>query len=75
MASEPLAIPLLIGLKVKKLSVNPSRVLSTKLLITKISEKEAVELADTALSLKTASEVKSLVKDFFKKQNVAHSTV
>jgi len=70
MASEPLAIPLLIGLKVKKLSVNPSRVLSTKLLITKISEKEAVELADTALSLKTASEVKSLVKDFFQKNQI-----
>ena len=70
MASEPLAIPLLIGLGVRKLSVNPPRVLAVKMIINEISQKEAEELAESALDMKTASKVRLIVKNYLKKKGI-----
>jgi len=70
MASEPLAIPLLIGLGIRKLSVNPPRVLATKMLISKIDKSEASELAEMSLDMKTADQVKQLIKEYYEKKKI-----
>ncbi len=65
-ASDPYGVVLLIGLGVDEISSNPSRIPEIKSLIRRISWQEAEELASKAISLPTANEVKSLVKEYVK---------
>ena len=59
MAADPLAIILLVGLGLHEFSVNASMVLKVKKLISMIDSKEAKEIANKVLNLKTAKEVEA----------------
>ena len=59
MAADPLAIILLVGLGLHEFSVNASMVLKVKKLISMIDSKEAEEIANKVLTLKTAKEVEA----------------
>ena len=59
MAADPLAIILLVGLGLHEFSVNASMVLKVKKLISMIDSKEAEEIANKVLNLKTAKEVEA----------------
>lgn len=59
MAADPLAIILLVGLGLHEFSVNASMVLKVKKLISMIDSREAKEIADYVLTLKTAKEVEA----------------
>ena len=59
MAADPLAIILLVGLGLHEFSVNASMVLKVKKLISMIDSKEAEEIANKVLTLKTAKEIEA----------------
>ena len=59
MAADPLAIILLVGLGLEEFSVNASMVLKVKKLISMIDSKEAENIANKVLTLKTAKEIES----------------
>lgn len=63
MAAEPLAIPLLAGLGLDKLSMNPPAIPLAKQIIRSLSMDEAQEIARAALQLGEAREVQELVKE------------
>lgn len=63
-ASDPLAIPLLIGLGIEELSVSVPSIPAIKALIRKLNKNECVKLAQKALSLDTAGEVRALLERF-----------
>lgn len=63
-ASEPAAVPVLIGLGVRELSVVPTLVPQLKSLIRTLSIGPCRELAAQALQLDTAEAVRALVNDF-----------
>jgi multiphosphoryl transfer protein len=62
LASENLAIPILIGLGVKELSVSVPALAMIKMQIRKLSHIRCEELAQMALNLSSASQVRDLVK-------------
>ncbi|EKU99272.1 phosphotransferase system HPr (HPr) family protein [Leptolyngbya sp. PCC 7375] len=59
--SDPQAVPLLIGLGVKELSVSVSMIPTIKALVRSLSLDQCQKLADRTLGLETATEVRSLV--------------
>ena len=59
-ASDPQAVPILMGLGVKELSVSVPAIPTIKALIRSLSYEEAVEKAKEALSLESAAEVRAL---------------
>ena len=65
-ASDTDAIPILVGLRVDELSVAPLFIPRVKGIIRSITYKEAKELAQKALKMKTAEEVRTLSKKFMK---------
>ncbi len=65
MACDLLAAPLLVGLGVGELSVDPHAVPAVKAALARISLREAREVAHRALSLATADEVEALVREQF----------
>ena len=67
MAADPLAIILLVGLGLQEFSVNASMVLKVKKLISLIDSKEAKEIANKVLTLKTAKEIESYLDSEAKK--------
>ena len=67
MAADPLAIILLVGLGLEEFSVNASMVLKVKKLISMIDSKEARDIANKVLSLKTAQEVEAYLDGEAKK--------
>lgn len=67
MAADPLAIILLVGLGLQEFSVNASMVLKVKKLISMIDSKEAEEIANKVLTLKTAKEVEAYLDGEAKK--------
>ena len=67
MAADPLAIILLVGLGLQEFSVNASMVLKVKKLISMIDSKEAKEIANKVLNLKTAKEVEAYLDKVAKK--------
>jgi phosphocarrier protein FPr len=60
-ASDPIALPLLIGLGVEELSVGASRVGTVRAWVREIVLGEAQELATRALGCTTAEQVEALV--------------
>lgn len=62
-ASDPQAVPILIGLGVKELSVSLPAIPAIKAQIRQISLADCRDLARTALTLDTAAEVRKLVPD------------
>ena len=67
MAADPLAIILLAGLGLQEFSVNASMVLKVKKLISLIDSKEAKEIANKVLTLKTAKEIETYLEVCAKK--------
>lgn len=68
MASDPFAIPILIGMDVDELSIAPAYLLQTKKLIRHISKSEARELKDEILQMSTTKEVRSLMLGYLKEK-------
>lgn len=66
MASDPFAIPILIGMDVDELSLAPAYLLQTKKLIRHISKSEARELKDRVLQMSTTTEVRTLMTEYLK---------
>lgn len=64
MASDLLAVPLLIGLGLDELSVNIPNIAAIKALIRKLSKAECAKLARQALEMDTANEVRMLFSGF-----------
>lgn len=65
-ASDPRFVPLLIGLGITELSVASRFLPLIKHVVRSTSKKEAVELAEKVLTLKTASEIQSLLVEHYK---------
>jgi phosphoenolpyruvate-protein phosphotransferase/dihydroxyacetone kinase phosphotransfer subunit len=63
LASEPLAVPVLIGLGVTELSVNPPAIPATKQAVRQVNAGEAAVLAGEALRLASAEDVRALLAD------------
>jgi multiphosphoryl transfer protein len=61
LASDPLAVPLLVGLGVSELSVNPPAIPATKEAVRRLDAGAAAGLADEALRLASAEDVRVLV--------------
>jgi phosphotransferase system enzyme I (PtsI) len=63
LAGEPLAIPILVGLGVDELSMNPSVVPLTKQIVRRLNMKDSQALAEKVLLLETPSDVRAVVSD------------
>jgi len=64
LAGDPEAVPILIGLGLDELSVNPPSIPNVKKLIRSISYEEANQLAKKAIKMTSAKDVRNLVKAF-----------
>jgi phosphoenolpyruvate-protein kinase (PTS system EI component) len=62
LASDPLAIPLLVGLGIDELSMSPSAIPKAKLTLRAISTPKCAEIAQEALNYRTATEVKRFLR-------------
>ena len=65
MASEPLGIPLLLGLGLKELSVNPSALLQTRKLIAQIDLSVAERMALEVMQCNNAQDVVKIIRETF----------
>lgn len=63
MGSDPLAIPLLLGLGLRRFSVNPSSILLVRHLVSQCVLPQLQELAQAALHAETAGQVKKMVME------------
>ncbi len=70
MAADTLAVPILIGLGMKTLSISPSALLYIKRVVREISFEGAKNLAEDCLQLTSQTEVLHKVEHFFKTQNI-----
>jgi phosphotransferase system enzyme I (PtsI) len=64
LASDPLAIPLLIGLDIDELSMQPHSVLRARKVITEVTYSECKTLAKQVVDLKNPEKIHSLLTDF-----------
>jgi phosphoenolpyruvate-protein phosphotransferase len=64
LASDPLAVPLLLGLGVRELSCVPAMIPRLKALVRKVSLTDCEALADAALKLASAPQVRALARDW-----------
>ncbi|MBS1157460.1 MAG: phosphoenolpyruvate--protein phosphotransferase [Proteobacteria bacterium] len=64
MASDMIAVPLLIGLGIDELSVSVPSIPAIKAQVRKFSKKACIEMAQKALRLDTAKEVRALLEEF-----------
>lgn len=71
MASEPMAIPLLLGMGLDSFSMLPSCIPMAKKIVKSLSFSETKDLAQIVLSLSTSSQIKDTLADFLKKKNPA----
>lgn len=67
LASDPLAIPLLVGLGIDELSMTPSSIPLAKLTLRSISHATCVTIAQEALDFRTATEVKRYLRRAIRK--------
>ncbi len=71
MASDQIAIPLLIGLGLDSLSVSPALIPVTKQIIRNINYEEIQKLVEKCLTVVTEKEIKKLLSDYFD-ENIKH---
>ncbi|NDL68649.1 phosphoenolpyruvate--protein phosphotransferase [Clostridiales bacterium F-3ap] len=69
-ASNPMMIPLLVGMGLDEYSVSPSCVLETRWLISKIDRKKAKKLLPQVLELEGAEEIEESVRQFLKENGI-----
>ncbi|MDZ7763316.1 MAG: phosphoenolpyruvate--protein phosphotransferase [Melioribacteraceae bacterium] len=72
MASDPIAIPLLIGLGLDSLSVSPALIPVTKQIIRNITFEECRRLVEKCLTLTTEKEIKDLLSEYFDEKISKH---
>jgi phosphoenolpyruvate-protein kinase (PTS system EI component) len=65
MARQPLAVPLLLGLGIRELSMNLYSIPAVKKMIAKIRISEAEDMAARAMNCDSAEEVKIVSSDKF----------
>lgn len=63
LGGNPLAVPVLIGLGVRRFSMNPSSIAKVKRIITQLTISQAQELADKVRRLATAAQVKRFLEN------------
>lgn len=68
LASNPLAVSILVGLGVNELSVSPTRIPLVKWIVKSISYEEAFQLAKEALNSDNGEEVREKARAFFRKK-------
>ncbi len=73
MAADTLAIPLLVGLGLKSLSMSPATILYAKRIIRNFEYKKAKVLAEECLQCKTEVEIQKKVKKFFDENNITRT--
>jgi len=66
MAGDPAAVMLLIGMGLRSFSMNPALLVEVKELIRKVSLRDTIELAEAALELSAAREIRKLVQEKLK---------
>ncbi len=66
-ASDPLMIPLLVAFGLNEFSMSASAVLKARKMITECDSRELQEMADKAMSLTTAGEIESFMREFVSK--------
>jgi phosphotransferase system enzyme I (PtsI) len=64
MSGDIIAIPLLIGLGITQLSMNPSKLPAACRLITKLNYQKTVELAAAIMKMKTLKEIEARLLDY-----------
>lgn len=64
LARDPLAVPVLLGLGIDGLSLNPAGIPQVKDIIRKMDMESACALANKALQAESATEVRSMAKEF-----------
>jgi phosphotransferase system enzyme I (PtsI) len=62
LAADPIAIPLLIGLGIDELSMNPSSIPRAKMVLRAITIAQCESIAETAIGFRTALEVKKYLR-------------
>jgi phosphocarrier protein FPr len=65
LASNPAAVPLLVGLGIAELSLNPRAIAAVKAAIARFSVPEAEAIAATALQLDSAEAVRNFLQQQF----------
>ncbi|MGB6422943.1 MAG: putative PEP-binding protein, partial [Anaerolineales bacterium] len=65
LAGDPLAVPVLVGLGVDELSMNPDGIPRAKAVLRAIDLTEAIELSAQVLSAKSSQDSRKLAQDFF----------
>lgn len=65
MAGEPMAVPLLVGLKLDELSVSAGGIPRIKYTLSRLDGNECEQLASKALSCRSVSEVRNLLAGFY----------
>ena len=63
LAAEPIAIPILLGLGLDELSLNPQSIPQIKQIITQLTTQEAEAIARSVLQLDSATQVKSFISN------------
>lgn len=63
LAAEPLAVPILLGLGLDELSLNPQSIPQIKQIISQLTTQEAEAIAHSAMQLDSATQVKSFISD------------
>jgi phosphoenolpyruvate-protein kinase (PTS system EI component) len=65
LAGDPLAVPVLVGLGVDELSMNPGSVPRAKAILSKIDTAQAVGLAESVLAAPGAVEARAIARQFY----------
>jgi phosphotransferase system enzyme I (PtsI) len=63
MAGDPVAVPILLGMGLKELSMSAAAIPSTRALLNKINQRDCSSIIAEILTLETEEEVEKLVKD------------
>ena len=64
MAGDPLAAPILTGLGIDELSMNPGSIPRTKVVLKSISSKDSIKLAQAALETESSKSARKVAKNF-----------
>ena len=75
MASDPLAVPLLVAMRIDEFSVAPGAILVTKKIINSIDQKSASKVLEKVLNSSTVDEVREIMVDYLKSKGLDIETL
>jgi phosphotransferase system enzyme I (PtsI) len=73
MAADTLAMPLLVGLGLKSLSISPTTIPYTKRIIKSFSYKDAKKMADKCIAICYEAEIEKTIQKFFEDNDIART--